>query len=242
MQHLLTIGGKEERQEEDDQMTPESEDSPSPGPPPQEIMVAQSVRRGSKDLSSTARRGSKDIFTERRSSKDLSRRSSKGNPTNDIWPVCPVNLEAKPIKDILPTPPSSPVKKEPEKPVMEEKKPEEDWKETMRRMREQIKQVQELPTIEVPTLLKKMTSASSPDLTLYSSGTKTSRVESSWEIRARYRNMKTEELYQSQLVKKSGYSWRDKVPEIQNQKLKFTEVRSNAVTDTAFIGATYVEV
>ena len=63
--------------------------------------------------------------------------------------------------------------------------------------------------------------------------------ESSWEIRAKYRSMRTEELCQSQLIKKSGYSWRDKVPEIQ-KPLKFTEVRSNAVTDAAFIGSSYV--
>ena len=41
------------------------------------------------------------------------------------------------------------------------------------------------------------------------------------------------------MIKKSGYSWRDKVPEIQ-KPLKFTEVRSNAVTDAAFIGSSYV--
>ena len=46
-------------------------------------------------------------------------------------------------------------------------------------------------------------------------------------------------MCQSQLIKKSGYSWRDKVPEIQ-KPLKFSEVRSNAVTDVAFIGSSYV--
>ena len=113
----------------------------------------------------------------------------------------------------------------------------------MKRMRDQIKAVQELPKVEVPkSLVKTVTSASSPDLTLYSSTSKLSRVEASWEIRARYRNMRTEELYQSQLVKKSGYSWRDKVPEIQNTKLKFTEPRNNVVTDMNFIGSTYVQV
>ena len=54
--------------------------------------------------------------------------------------------------------------------------------------------------------------------------------------------MRTEELYQSQLVKKSGYSWREKVPEIQNTKLKFSETRNNVVTDMNFIGSTYVQV
>ena len=49
-----------------------------------------------------------------------------------------------------------------------------------------------------------------PDLTLYSDPGRW-HCESSWEIRARYRTMRTEQLYQSQLVKKSGYSWRDKV-------------------------------
>merc|ERR1719219_324202 len=114
--------------------------------------------------------------------------------------------------------------------------PEEDtfnWRENLIKMREQIKAVNELPKIEVPEQIKyqKLTSASTPDLSLYSD--KRWQPESSWEIRARYRNIKTEELYQSQLIKKSGYSWRDKVPEIQ-KPLKFTEVRSNAVTDVAF--------
>ena len=54
--------------------------------------------------------------------------------------------------------------------------------------------------------------------------------------------MRTEELYQSQLVKKSGYSWREKVPEIQNKGLKFSEPRNNVVTDMTFIGSTYVQV
>ena len=121
--------------------------------------------------------------------------------------------------------------------------PEEDafnWRENLIKMREQIKAVNELPKIEVPEQIKyqKLTSASTPDLSLYSD--KRWQPESSWEIRARYRNIKTEELYQSQLIKKSGYSWRDKVPEIQ-KPLKFTEVRSNAVTDVAFIGSSYVK-
>jgi len=126
--------------------------------------------------------------------------------------------------------------------VLQEKEDEvKDWRDTMKKMRDQIKAVQELPQIEVPKVIQhqKMTSASSPDLTLYSNPAKV-QYESSWEIRARYRNMRTEELYMSQMVKKSGYSWRDKVPEIQ-KPLKFTEVRSNAVTDTAFIGSSYVK-
>ena len=161
------------------------------------------------------------------------RKDAKSRPLSDIWPISP-NKTAKP-----PSPKLSPkvAKKEP---VAEEK---EDWKETMKRMRDQIKAVQELPKVEVPkSLVKRITSASSPDLTLYSSTSKLSRVEASWEIRARYRNMRTEELYQSQLVKKSGYSWREKVPEIQNTKLKFTEPRNNIVTDMNFIGTTYVQV
>ena len=121
--------------------------------------------------------------------------------------------------------------------------PEEDffnWRENLIKMREQIKAVQDLPKIEVPEPIKyhKLTSSSTPDLSLYSD--KKWQHESSWEIRARYRSIKTEELYQSQLIKKSGYSWRDKVPEIQ-KPLKFSEVRSNAVTDVAFIGSSYVK-
>ena len=110
----------------------------------------------------------------------------------------------------------------------------------MLKMREQIKAVQELPKIDVPEPLKyhKFASASTPDLSLFSDKPKWS-CESSWEIRAKYRSMRTEELCQSQLIKKSGYSWRDKVPEIQ-KPLKFSEVRSNAVTDVAFIGSSYV--
>ena len=153
---------------------------------------------------------------------------------SDIWPISP--SAKKP-----PSPKLSPkVRKKEPVPVVEEK---EDWKDTMKRMRDQIKAVQELPKVEVPkSLVKSVTSVSSPDLTLYSSTSKLSRVEASWEIRARYRNMRTEELYQSQLVKKSGYSWREKVPEIQNTKLKFTEPRNNVVTDMNFIGSTYVQV
>ena len=156
---------------------------------------------------------------------------------SDIWPISPSRGEARSVKP--PSPKLSPKVRKKE-PVAEEK---EDWKDTMKRMRDQIKAVQELPKVEVPkSLVKTVTSASSPDLTLYSSTSKLSRVEASWEIRARYRNMRTEELYQSQLVKKSGYSWRDKVPEIQNTKLKFTEPRNNVVTDMNFIGSTYVQV
>jgi len=118
---------------------------------------------------------------------------------------------------------------------------EKDWKSKLKKMQDQIKAVQDLPEIEVPKIIqhKKMTSASSPDLTLYSTPAK-QHYETSWEIRARYRNMRTEELYMSQGVKKSGYSWREKVPEIQ-RSLKFSEVRSNAVTDTSFIGFSYVK-
>ena len=147
---------------------------------------------------------------------------------SDIWSVSPTKKPPSP-------------KLSPKVPVVEEK---EDWKDTMKRMRDQIKAVHELPKVEVPkSLVKSVTSASSPDLTLYSStSSKLSRVEASWEIRARYRNMRTEELYQSQLVKKSGYSWREKVPEISNTKLKFTEPRNNVVTDMNFIGSTYVQV
>ena len=121
--------------------------------------------------------------------------------------------------------------------------PEEDsfnWRENLIKMREQIKAVHDLPKIEVPEPIKyqKLGSASTPDLSLYSD--KRWQPETSWEIRARYRSMKTEELYQSQLIKKSGYSWRDKVPEIQ-KPLKFSEVRSNVVTDVAFIGSSYVK-
>ena len=153
---------------------------------------------------------------------------------SDIWPLSAATKTAKP-----PSPKLSPKVRKKE-PVVEEK---EDWKDTMKRMRDQIKAVQDLPKVEVPKLLvKSVTSASSPDLTLYSSTSKLSRVEASWEIRARYRNMRTEELYQSQLVKKSGYSWREKVPEIQNTKLKFSEPRNNVVTDMNFIGSTYVQV
>ena len=163
------------------------------------------------------------------------RKDVKPRPMSDIWPISPnTRREQKP-----PSPKLSPKVRKKE-PVAEEK---EDWKDTMKRMRDQIKAVQELPKVEVPkSLVKTVTSASSPDLTLYSSASKLSRVEASWEIRARYRNMRTEELYQSQLVKKSGYSWREKVPEIQNTKLKFTEPRNNVVTDMNFIGATYVQV
>ena len=153
---------------------------------------------------------------------------------SDIWPLSTTTKTAK-----QPSPKLSPKVRKKE-PVVEEK---EDWKDTMKRMRDQIKAVQELPKVEVPkSLVKSVTSASSPDLTLYSSTSKLSRVEASWEIRARYRNMRTEELYQSQLVKKSGYSWREKVPEIQNKGLKFSEPRNNVVTDMTFIGSTYVQV
>ena len=152
---------------------------------------------------------------------------------SDIWPLSTTTKTTKP-----PSPKLSPKVRKKE-PVVEEK---EDWKDTMKRMRDQIKAVQELPKVEVPkSLVKSVTSASSPDLTLYSSTSKLSRVEASWEIRARYRNMRTEELYQSQLVKKSGYSWREKVPEIQNKGLKFSEPRNNVVTDMTFIGSTYVQ-
>ena len=106
-------------------------------------------------------------------------------------------------------------------------------------MREQIKAVNDLPKIETTTEEKLPKYHSTPNLTQYSSDKPKWSCESSWEIRARYRSMKTEQLYQSQLIKKSGYSWRDKVPEIQ-KPLKFTEVRSNAVTDVAFIGSSYV--
>jgi hypothetical protein len=172
----------------------------------------------------------------------------------------PAREEARPPRDPPPIhrDPPSPTRREPPPPspikptfsatlprpaCSRDPAPEEDWKEKMKQMRDQIKKVQELPKVEVPkTLAKRMTSASSPDLTLYSSPSKTSHIEASWEIRARYRNMRTEELYQTQMVKKSGYSWREKVPEIQSQKLKFSEMRSNVVTDVAFIGATYVQV
>ena len=115
-----------------------------------------------------------------------------------------------------------------------------DWRENLIKMREQIKAVQDLPKIHVPEPIKyqKFTSSSTPNLSQFSDKPKWS-CESSWEIRAKYRSMRTEELYQSQLIKKSGYSWRDKVPEIQ-KSLKFTEVRSNVVTDVAFIGSSYV--
>ena len=173
------------------------------------------------------------------------RRGSRGGPAT--------LLLGGPPKLVAPSPPPSPCKKEPDKvrpascieTTGEVGEDMEGWKETMRKMRDQIKQVQELPKVEVPKLLAaKMTSASSPDLSMFSSSSsaRAGRAEASWEIRARYRNMRTDELYKSQLVKKSGYSWRDKVPEIQNQKIKFTEVRSNVVTDVAFIGATYVQV
>ena len=115
-----------------------------------------------------------------------------------------------------------------------------DWRENLIKMREQIKAVQDLPKIHVPEPIKyqKFTSSSTPNLSQFSDKPKWS-CESSWEIRAKYRSMRTEELYQSQLIKKSGYSWRDKVPEIQ-KPLKFSEVRSNVVTDVAFIGSSYV--
>ena len=128
--------------------------------------------------------------------------------------------------------------------VKEEKKEESyDWRENLIKMREQIKAVNELPKIDVPEPIKKQPhhyrgSASTPDLSQFSDKPRWS-CESSWEIRAKYRSMRTEELCQGQLIKKSGYSWRDKVPEIQ-KPLKFTEVRSNAVTDAAFIGSSYV--
>ena len=105
-------------------------------------------------------------------------------------------------------------------------------------MREQIKAVQDLPKIESSTDEPLPKYHSTPNLSQFSDKPRWS-CESSWEIRARYRNMRTEQLYQSQMIKKSGYSWRDKVPEIQ-KPLKFTEVRTNAVTDTAFIGSSYV--
>ena len=115
-----------------------------------------------------------------------------------------------------------------------------DWRENLIKMREQIKAVQDLPKIQFPEPIKyqKFTSSSTPNLSQFSDKPKWS-CESSWEIRAKYRSMRTEELYQSQLIKKSGYSWRDKVPEIQ-KPLKFSEVRSNVVTDVAFIGSSYV--
>ena len=219
LQHLLGLSGKEDQV--DNGGTVESDDSPSPGPPqalPALLLSAPVIDNRSRTLDRRPSRGD---------SKPLERPpllSPKSKRKNSL-------IQKKETEsDSLDTNNNN-----------EEKK--EDWKETMKRMREQIKQVQELPTVEVPKSLKKnITSASSPDLSLYSSGTKTSRMEASWEIRARYRNMRNEELYKSQLVKKSGYSWREKVPEIQNPKLKFSESRSNIVTDMAFIGATYVQV
>ena len=116
------------------------------------------------------------------------------------------------------------------------------WRENLVKMRQQIKAVNDLPTIDVPEPIKTnhkyRGSFSTPDLSQFSDKPRWS-CESSWEIRAKYRSMRTEELCQGQLIKKSGYSWRDKVPEIQ-KPLKFSEVRSNAVTDAAFIGSSYV--
>ena len=115
------------------------------------------------------------------------------------------------------------------------------WRENLVKMRQQIKAVNDLPSIDVPEPIKNHKyrgSFSTPDLSQFSDNPRWS-CESSWEIRAKYRSMKTSELCQGQLIKKSGYSWRDKVPEIQ-KPLKFSEVRSNAVTDAAFIGSSYV--
>ena len=115
------------------------------------------------------------------------------------------------------------------------------WRENLVKMRQQIKAVNDLPTIDVPEPIKNHKyrgSFSTPDLSQFSDKPRWS-CESSWEIRAKYRSVRTSELCQGQLIKKSGYSWREKVPEIQ-KPLKFSEVRSNAVTDAAFIGSSYV--
>lgn len=123
-----------------------------------------------------------------------------------------------------------------------------DWRDQLQRMMDEIKKVQELPKVVVPETLQKKSfsvSASSPDLSLYASKPSRNRFESSWEIRARFRTMRTEELYQSSLLLQKPVaattSWRDRVPEMTSSRpLKFTEAKVNAVTQAAFVGAIHV--
>jgi len=115
---------------------------------------------------------------------------------------------------------------------------EEGWKVKLAKMKESIRTINDLPTVtQTSNLRKPMVSASSPDLSLYSS-TKTARYEnSSWEIRAKYRNRRTEEIFNVQ-VGRTGTSWRDRVPEIAPRLSRFSKNR-NSMNESKIVVNSY---